>query len=348
MIELERHIEILLLSNDCVIIPGFGGFMAYYTNAKYDERDYTFLPPTRAIGFNPQLKINDSLLAQSYVETYDISYPEAVRRIEQETEELKQIIGNDGCYEFNDLGVLSLNDNGHYIFEPCEAGLLTPSLYGLGSFNMKFLSEDNTCNSDKDSEDEITPSAIEKNIIEDNSEDVVAESYTISKVLVRNIAAACIAVLVFLLLPSTLGNGEISKISTSKIDTGMLTRIMPKDVTTNTDVQLAVAIKHINDKKDIAKQQIPTNHNVTTSIKNTDNSRIYYSIVLASKVSRKNADSYVNKLKQRGLDMAKVITQNSTKVVYGEYHSESAARNALNRLNNKEEFKDSWILKIKD
>ena len=30
MIELARHIEILLLENDCVIIPDFGGFIAHY------------------------------------------------------------------------------------------------------------------------------------------------------------------------------------------------------------------------------------------------------------------------------------------------------------------------------
>ena len=29
MIELARHIEILLLENDCVIIPDFGGFIAH-------------------------------------------------------------------------------------------------------------------------------------------------------------------------------------------------------------------------------------------------------------------------------------------------------------------------------
>ena len=82
MIELERHIEILLLTNDCVIIPAFGGFMAHYTVARFDERDFSFLPPTRTVGFNPLLKINDSLLAQSYVEAYDISYPEALCRID--------------------------------------------------------------------------------------------------------------------------------------------------------------------------------------------------------------------------------------------------------------------------
>lgn len=39
---LERHIEILLLSNDCVIVPGFGGFMAHHVDARYDGRDSMF------------------------------------------------------------------------------------------------------------------------------------------------------------------------------------------------------------------------------------------------------------------------------------------------------------------
>ena len=30
MIELARHIEILLLENDCVIVPELGGFIAHY------------------------------------------------------------------------------------------------------------------------------------------------------------------------------------------------------------------------------------------------------------------------------------------------------------------------------
>ena len=62
VIELERHIEILLLSNDCVIVPDLGGFMAHHLEAHYDEESQLFLPPQRTLGFNPQLKLNDSLL----------------------------------------------------------------------------------------------------------------------------------------------------------------------------------------------------------------------------------------------------------------------------------------------
>ena len=93
-----------MLDYECVIVPGLGGFMTHHVEARYDEADNTFLPPLRTLGFNPKLKLNDSLLAQSYVEAYDISYPEAVNRIEEEVNELKQHIQNEGSYELTDIG----------------------------------------------------------------------------------------------------------------------------------------------------------------------------------------------------------------------------------------------------
>ena len=53
MIELARHIEILLLENDCVIVPELGGFIAHYQPAYYAESDNIYFPPMRTIGFNP-------------------------------------------------------------------------------------------------------------------------------------------------------------------------------------------------------------------------------------------------------------------------------------------------------
>ena len=54
MIELARHIEILLLENDCVIVPELGGFIAHYQPAYYAESDNIYFPPMRTIGFTPQ------------------------------------------------------------------------------------------------------------------------------------------------------------------------------------------------------------------------------------------------------------------------------------------------------
>ena len=126
VIELERHIEILLLKSDCVIVPGLGGFIASHEAARFDEADSMFIPPVRTLGFNPKLSINDSLLVQSYSEAYDLSYPEAYNRIENEVNELRQHIANNGSYELCDIGTLYLNDDGNMEFTPCEAGILTP------------------------------------------------------------------------------------------------------------------------------------------------------------------------------------------------------------------------------
>ena len=63
--------------------------MAHHIEARFDEEDNTFVPPLRTIGFNQNLTINDSLLVQSYIECYDISYPEALRRIEAEVAEIQ-------------------------------------------------------------------------------------------------------------------------------------------------------------------------------------------------------------------------------------------------------------------
>ena len=79
--------------------------MVHRIDASYDDGDNMFIPPLRTLGFNPQLTMNDSLLAQSYVEAYDISYPEAISRIDDEVRELKQHLENEGEYILNDIGV---------------------------------------------------------------------------------------------------------------------------------------------------------------------------------------------------------------------------------------------------
>ena len=71
MIELSRHIESLLLAHDCVIVPGLGGFVAHYVPARRIAEEQLFLPPSRSVGFNQQLTINDGLLVQSYMQAYD-------------------------------------------------------------------------------------------------------------------------------------------------------------------------------------------------------------------------------------------------------------------------------------
>ena len=327
MIELERHIEILLLENDCVIVPDFGGFVAHHVEARFDERDGLFIPPLRTLGFNPQLKLNDSLLAQSYIEAYDISYPEAIRRIESEVTELRMRLMNTGRYEMRSIGVLYVNDDGKYAFEPCESGILTPSLYGLSSFGLEVMEQE---------EEKLQARIL--NMEPKVSKAKRAETISININTLRNVAAACLLAMVVFLFPGQINAPETATPMQSHIDTGMLKRMMPKDVTTGTKV-VKERIQAIKDstQAEAMKQK--------ADIKNQEH---VFCIVLASQVSLKNANAYVQKLHEKGYMQAEVFKQEgrNTKVIYGHYTSESDAYNALNRLRCKTEFADGWVLKI--
>ena len=75
----------------------------------------------------------------------------------------------------------------------------------------------------------------------------------------------------------------------------------------------------------------------------------YYSIVLASRVTKRNAATYVEYLQNKGFKEARVlITDSNVKVIYGTYTTESEAYTALNRLHSYEAFNDGWITKVKE
>lgn len=349
VIELERHIEILLLSNDCVIVPDFGGFMAHHADAYYDEEEHLFLPPRRTLGFNRQLTINDSLLVQSYIEAYDISYPEALRRIEDEVRELKQHIANDGEYVFNDLGTIRLNDEGRYEFEPCEAGILTPGLYGLSSYEMMPLHQ-----VVKMSVKDVDPAALQEpeekseaaayNVVSINAatpmplDDEAETPGVIHPNMVRSLVAACLAALAMLVFPADMVNNGGNKVQKSTIDTNAITRIVPREKS-----EKPVAAKKLAVKRDTAKV-------VAAARKDSVDvpTPPYYTVVLCSRVSRKNAANFAKELNRQGYTEARVLERGAnSKVIYGHYSTERQAYNVLNHLANRANFEGCWVLKVR-
>ena len=141
MIELAQHIEVLLLENDCVIVPGLGGFVAHYTPAMRVAEENVFLPPTRIIGFNPQLKMNDGLLVQSYMAVYDTDFSDATRIIEKEVAHIFTALHEEGKVDLPNIGELRYSIHGIYDFVPYDHKITTPYLYGLDSFEMQELAE---------------------------------------------------------------------------------------------------------------------------------------------------------------------------------------------------------------
>ena len=331
VIELERHIEILLLSNDCVIVPDLGGFMAHHVEARYDVEDGTFLPPLRTLGFNPQLKMNDSLLVQSYIEAYDISYPEALRRIEAEVAEIRQHLETDGQFELNDIGILRLNEEGHITFEPCEAGILTPNLYGLSSFEMPFIAAKEE--KEQPTEQEKPAEVISLNTVPEE------ESITIKMSWLRNIAAVAAAVVAFLMISSPISNSDIN----TQVQQSAFFPIGSLHTKATTDIKSLPAA---------AKQVTPTDSTssdiVTVSKEEAKPIVPTYCIVLASQVNRQNAMDFISQLNKQGYEEVRLLETKILRVVYGTYNSEDEAQNVLRTLRSQSKhFAEAWIMEVK-
>mgnify|MGYP002853619152 CR=1 FL=1 len=366
MIELARHIEVLLLSNDCVIVPDLGGFVAHHVEARYDDTEHLFLPPQRTLGFNSQLRLNDSLLVQSYIEVYDISYPEAVRRIEAEVNELRQHLASESFYELNGIGTLSLNEEGKLEFAPCEAGILTPELYALSTFDMLPLKTE-------------APALADDNVGAGNHEAIV-----IRKSWLRNAVAVAAAVVCFFLYTTPISNSTPgSNISLGSIELPINTKYetvretsAPVQKQTEASLQTGEPQQTVADLQTtvtvdssltaagtttVTTAQAKAGSGVEPSAKaateNTNSSTAsqaavpatYFSIVLASDVAEGNANDFVKRLKKDGFDEARVYVHNHLRrVIYGTYASETEAYNELRKLRSSKFFEEAWVYKVKE
>ena len=371
VIQIQRHIEILLLSHDCVIIPGFGGFIAHHVDAHYDEADRLWLPPYRTLGFNPQLTLNDSLLVQSYVEAYDMSYPDALRQIESEVEELKGILRSEGEFEMDGVGTLSVNIEGNIEFEPCEAGILSPEVYGLSDFSFKRLKDakpliEVASKASKvkvetvEQDEEQSPALLEFTTDEDAEEE--SRAVVIKMSWVRNAVAIAAAVACFFLLATPIANSNLGNKTMSQLQGNIIYKLMPKD-SNITPAQPVSEAEEVSEAKEEVKEKVVTpedasvasNNDVkeaeakVTEVKEAEVKKDTYCIVLASQVKRSNAEEFVSQLKKRGITDARIYVENNTlRVICGEYNNQADAYSHLNKIVSDIDFSDAWVYQIKD
>lgn len=332
MIELDRHIEILLLSNDCVIVPGLGGFMAHHVDARFDEADGTFLPPLRTLGFNPRLTMNDSLLVQSYIEAFDISYPEALRRIEAEVEELRQHLESEDCYELNGLGTLRLNNDGNLEFEPCEAGILTPDLYGLSTFELMPLATEEPKATDSNEE------TLDETVL---TEEPADSAITIKMSWLRNAVAVAAAVLAFFMISTPISNNN----ATLDVQQSAFFKL-PQHHASQDDDALNPSTS-ATDSTTCQEESIKASEDIVEETIATPT----YTIVMASQVTQRNAEIFIAQLNKADYTKARLQTSSKTnmlRVVYGSYSSQEEAIDTLRSLRKQsKQFSDAWVLEVK-
>jgi nucleoid DNA-binding protein len=135
-VDITAFIRELLFGHDCVIVPGFGGFIGNYTPARIDKKSGTFFPPVKQISFNRNLNHNDGLLAGRISGSTGISYGDARNLVEEFVSEIRRKLGTGEKVVFDHIGSFINNQEGNIQFEPDRTSNYHLDSYGMESFQL--------------------------------------------------------------------------------------------------------------------------------------------------------------------------------------------------------------------
>jgi nucleoid DNA-binding protein len=137
--DITAFIRELLFSHDCVIVPGFGGFIGNYNPARIDKSTSTFYPPVKRISFNRNLNHNDGLLVGRISESAKINYGDARNLVVEYVASLKKKLEKGEKIVFDNIGSFINNQEGNIQFEPDTTVNYHLDSFGLESFNFQPL-----------------------------------------------------------------------------------------------------------------------------------------------------------------------------------------------------------------
>ena len=137
--DITAFIRELLFSHDCVIVPGFGGFIGNYTPARIDKSTSTFHPPVKQISFNRNLNHNDGLLVGKISESAKMNYGDTRNLVEEYVASVRKKLEKGEKVVFDNIGSFINNQEGNIQFEPDTNVNYHLDSFGLESFNFQPL-----------------------------------------------------------------------------------------------------------------------------------------------------------------------------------------------------------------
>lgn len=377
MKELAKHIEVLLLENDCVIVPGLGGFIAHSKQAEFKVSANIFCPPQRTIGFNPQLVMNDGLLVQSYMQSYNTDFPDATRKIETVVSSIKESLYQNGQAELDNIGTLYYTMNGMYGFEPCYSSFFTPHLFGLGNFTLSPLNE---LKKEEKVNNEIPRITIQTATpMKEDNKAVDEVKHSVLHRLLRHSVGIAAALILFFILSVPVENTYLDNADYASLGAEtMLDAIRSKSVVVNNtekeqqakvvrtknnvNTLKPVSVKSVKVEKeshtpnaDKSVAAVATASNVTTAVtasnvkpeaklsaKPVTGKGSY--VIVASLQSMKDAENELSKFKKMGYDEAEIVSSNEHfRISLFSYKDKKEAYTKVNELRKEERFKNAWV-----
>lgn len=313
---LSLHIEQLLLQHDCVVVPHFGAFVVRESSASRSDQEDLFFPPTRLVRFNPELVQDDNLLVRSIRDDRQCSAVEAKRVLQGMVLNLRQQLLADGQVDFGTIGVFTQDEDGALSFSSCQAGVTTPRYYGLDVFTMPRL----TALSAQPSTLSHQP---HRNRSIRRNDDIIIH---ISRRTLRSVAAVAAIAVLCVLFTSPFELGDI---------TGHQASVLPSVP------KAAAPTEQVVEQQPVAEEPVPVEAAAAPA---TDN----FCVVLASSVSRKNAEAFVARLQEAGYTHARIHDNGKMiRVVVDGMTTETEAANVAHEMHARGgEYAQAWVMKL--
>ena len=315
MERLVNNITRLIAQHNCVILPGVGAFLAHQVPAFYNAEDGVFMPPHRALGFNPQVTVDDALLMSEYMNSCNGSCEDATTILAKDTSRLKSQLSSTGTVRFGELGTFTMNIKGEISFEPNENGVDDPYNFCFEPLAIPLLND------------------IDK-------KDIVIKRRNLS----RYISVAAAIIISFFVL-SPIGNSVYENgIQASVVGFIPAENVAKQTAPTNEPIAEIAPVEETVTKNIITESPISGNECTQAAVEEraADETTLQYSIIVASTPSAKNAIKAIREL-------STVHKADYTVVRFGKRHriaietltSESEAEAALARV--QAIFPKAWI-----
>lgn len=349
----------MLRENDCVILPGFGGFIAHDVPAYYVSEEGLYYPPSRSINFNADITMNDGMLAQSYMKSYQVDYARATYMVDMAIEELMDVLYEEGTVTLPRIGTITQDIHQSLQFAPIQSGIASPVHFGLNTFGIKELSQlKREEEPAKDTEHTITRTA--KTI-----------SLHINREVLHRVVSTAAVFLLLLMIALPTGNHRPTDVAS------LVSAIQIKTMPTNLSEELDIpsTTEPESQPEEVVEETLPTVVATTEEmpvveepqpaiiepqatviepqatavepVADVQPTKTYH-IIVASLPNHRGADETLNQYIGMGYPGASLVERdNRVRISLVQFTDKDVANEYLKTLRQQEKFQNAWLLAVK-
>lgn len=358
MTDISRHIEYLLLEHDSVSVPQLGTFSIQQRASRWVAEEDLFLPPVRNVSFSPDVEAGSDEFVRSLALALRVTGEQAQAACAEYVESVRQELSANSVAEIGSIGMLVRDSaTGTDCFMPCQAGVTSPEYYGLDSVYQPRLSESVR-------QAEATAQADARATRRDDRHVTIR----IPRSLLYYASAAAAAIIVFLSFSTTAGYTSPdagATVATANLflpanllpsaldaqEAGGDGKRMPIQEPTQRAESAHAA--RCNDPRTVLPQPERTATPVVAEkpapapSMAEDAPQGGYAVVLASAVSKGNAERYVRDLNSRDIQAVMLAKGSMTRVVVPGFKSSDEAYSYVRQIRAKSsEFDSAWVLRL--